>query len=552
MSGPNRPKREPPSATRAGWPGEPAGPFPSANPVARSAQGGPVRRMHHIASAWRMVAGLCLTLSLALPVGLARAGTPGVDEPPLPQAPLPVELPALHESTLPNGLTVIVAPRPGLPLVSWVLAVRTGPEADPAGRSGVAALTATLLTKGARRDGRDVPAPVLARQAEALGGQLDSASGWQLTSLSMTVTTPRAPAALALLSDAFRQPLLSSGELTRTRAQAVDGLKLALGSPGEVAAMALRHQFWGHTPHGAVVTPASLGRVGAADVRAFHRRWMRPDNAVLVAVGDVDPAEVGALAARHLGGWRAASTPLPTLAAQPPQPQPEPLLLVDMPGAGQSAVMVAAPFVAASRGERLPLRIGQLANAVLGGGYSSRLNQEVRIRRGLSYGAGSQAESQPAGGMLSAQAQTRHASAAEVLQLMRREFARLGEAAPSPDELSARQANLAGSFARRLQSTASLAGLVLGQWAQRRPLADLEHYAADLQSVQANQVQAFAGTHWPAPALRAVVVGDLGAAGSNWATDGVRKVTLEQLMPMLAGAPMVGRPALPSAPLKRR
>ena len=205
-----------------------------------------------------------------------------------------------------------------------------------------------------------------------------------------------------------------------------------------------------------------------------------------------------------------------------------------------------------TRHARLPLRIGQLANAVIGGGYSSRLNQEVRIRRGLSYGAFSQAESQPAGGMLSTQAQTRHASAPEVLHVMYRELARLGEAAPSPDELAARQANLAGSFARRLQSTGSLAGLVLGQWIQHRPLAELEHYAADLQSVQADQVRAFAGTHWPAPSLRAVVVGDLGAAGSYWATDGVRKVTLEQLMQMLAGAPVLGRPAPPSAPLRRR
>lgn len=485
----------------------------------------------------RLMPRLCLALCLALPGWPARAGTPGVDEPPLPQAPLPVELPALHESTLANGLTVIVVPRPGLPLVSWVLAVRTGPEADPAGRSGVAALTATLLTKGARREGRDVPAPVLARQAEALGGQLDSASGWQLTSLSMTVTTPRAPAALALLADALRQPLLSDGELARARAQAVDGLKLALGSPGDVAAMALRRQFWGPTPHGAVVTPASLGRIGVADVRAFHRRWVRPDNAVLVAVGDVDPAEVADWAARHLGGWRAAATPLPTVAAQPPRPQPEALLLVDMPGTGQSAVMVAAPYLAASRGERLPLRIGQLANAVIGGGYSSRLNQEVRIRRGLSYGAFSQAESQPAGGMLSAQAQTRHASAPEVLHVMYRELARLGEAAPSPDELAARQANLAGSFARRLQSTGSLAGLVLGQWIQHRPLAELEHYAADLQSVQADQVQAFAGTHWPAPSLRAVVVGDLGATGLAWPAEGTRRIRLEALLRELSGAP---------------
>ena len=119
-----------------------------------------------------VLASLLLLLLLLWPA-VPRAGTPGVDEPPPAQAPRPLVLPALHPSTLANGLSLVVAPRPGLPVVTVSLLVRAGPEADPPGRPGVAAMTATLWPKGALRAGKPVAAAELARSAEALGGGLD-------------------------------------------------------------------------------------------------------------------------------------------------------------------------------------------------------------------------------------------------------------------------------------------------------------------------------------------------------------------------------------------
>ena len=185
-------------------------------------------------------------------------------------------------------------------------------------------------------------------------------------------------------------------------------------------------------------------------------------------------------------------------------------MLIDLPGAGQASVAVAAPFVAQGAADR---RIGLVANAVLGGGYSARLNQLVRIQRGLSYGASSNAESHAGGGMVAAQCQTNHPNAAEVLALLRGEITRLADAPPTADELAARQATLAGGFARRLETTAGLSAMLVGQWAAGRPLADLAAHVPQILAVTPAQVQAFARQHWPAVALRAVVVGDLAAAG---------------------------------------
>ena len=460
----------------------------------------------------RALAG-ALTGAIALPAALLAnraAAAPGVDEPPLPQPPRPLQLPAFSQQTLANGLTVVVAPRPGLPLVSLTLALRVGPEADPAGRPGVADMLATLWPKGATRGGRRVGASEIARQAEALGSALDARSSWGASTLAMTVTTARAEAALALMADVLRRPLLAADELERARAQVLDALRVTLGDPGEVARLVARRSFWGDAPHGRVAPPAAVQRLALADVQAFQSTWVRPDQVALVLAGDTTPEAGLALAQRLLGDWRAPAAPPPALALAPPRPLDKPLVLVDLPGAGQSSVVVAAPFVAQDAADR---PVALVANAVLGGGYSARLSQVVRIQRGLSYDARSLAESFAGGGMVAAQSQTNHPTAAEVLALLRGELTRLAEAPPTVDELAARQATLVGGFARRLDTTAGLSAVLVGQWAAGRPLADLSRHVPAILAVTPAQVQAFARQHWTAGALRAVVVGDLAAAG---------------------------------------
>ncbi|MEK8053116.1 pitrilysin family protein [Ideonella sp. DXS22W] len=455
-------------------------------------------------------AGLCA--GLWLPLG-ARAAMPGVDAPPEPLPPRPVVVPPLHQAQLANGLTVITAPLHELPVVSALLLLRVGAEADAPGQPGVAAMTATLLAKGARRGGKPVDATALARQAESLGSALDTASGWRSSSLAMTVMRPKLDAALALMADALRHPLLAADELERARAQALDGLRVTFKDPAALSGLLLRRAWWGDSPYGAVTAPAALQQLKLDAVRAFHTRWYRPEQAALVLAGDVSPDEARALAQRLLGDWRAADHAAPPLpAAAAPQPLAAPLVLLDMPGAGQSGVAVAAPFVANGATDR---RAAQVASAVLGGGYSARLNQEVRIKRGLSYGAFADGETQPGGGMFAARTQTDHKTAAEALALLRGEITRLAAEPPTPVELVARQATLVGGFARRLDTTGGLAALAAAQWSQGRPLADLQRTVPEILAVTPEQVAAFARTHWTPERLRAVVVGDLAAAAAG-------------------------------------
>ena len=447
------------------------------------------------------------------PAGLATAtDADDFSRPPPAGAPRPVTVPPLHESRLPNGLNVVVAPRQGLPLVSAWLLVRVGSETDPLDRAGRADMLAGLLTQGARRHGRAVSAPEIAREAEALGGSLDAGSGWRSTSLGMTVTTPRLDAALSLMSDVLRQPTLAADELERLRVQAIDNLRVSDSNPGSIASRVARRLYWGTSAYGSVTTAETLGRLQRDDLVALHRQGFRPDQTLLVLAGDLTPERGRALARQHFGDWRANRiAPLERRDGQPAPLAPR-TVLVDLPGVGQSSVLVMAPYSSLAPKDVPEWRIAQVANAVLGGGYSARLNQEVRIKRGLSYGVGTGVEQQPEGGVWDASAQTDHRNVAQVAQLLREQVLGLAGNPPTADELAARQATLVGSFARRLDTNAGIASLITARWATGRPLSELSRFVDEILAVTPAQVQAFAGRRWTEGALRTVVVGDFSAA----------------------------------------
>jgi zinc protease len=448
-----------------------------------------------------------------LAAGLATAAPATIPDAPAPGPALPVAVPAITSTILDNGLRVVVAPRPGLPLVTAQVLLLAGREADPPGLAGLASMTTGLLTRGTRRGGQAVDAAALARQAEALGGSLEAGTGWRSSSVGMTVTTPRLDAAVALLADVVRQPLLQATELGRERDRALDALRVALDSPGSVAGLAAARAWWGDSHYGAAATAASLGRLTAADVSAFHASQWRPDRVVLVFAGDIDAAGAQALAHRAFGDWARPAAPAPVSSGAAATPRTPPVVWIDMPGSGQSAVVLSAPAEPQGHADET---VGDVAQALLGGGYSARLNQVIRIERGLSYGAFGGAESHPAGGRWSGQAQTKHASAAEVATLMRDAVARLAREPAPTAELAARQAALVGGFAQRLQTTAGLAGLVAGELARGQdPAVTLPRRVQAISVVTPAEVRDYAARWWPPETLRVTVAGDWMAAGDS-------------------------------------
>jgi zinc protease len=437
---------------------------------------------------------------------LAAASVLAADFPSAPPTPGPapkLSVPTPSTQTLANGLQVVSVRRTGLPLVTAQLVLRSGGEMDPPALAGLADLTANLLTKGAA--GKS--APQIAAAAEALGGSLDAAAGWDESAVGITVTTPKLPQALGLLAEVVRQPDFSAAELKRAQAQAIDDLRLLLSRPTALASLAAsRGVFgagaYGHSRSG---TPASLARISRADVQQLHAALYRPDNAILILTGDVTPTQAQQLAQASFGDWVKPATPLPARPVGKADGQLPAILLIDQHGAGQAGVVAAH---AAPARDDDDYYVGTVANAVLGGSYSARLNEEIRIKRGLSYGAFSRLQPLADAGLWLASAQTKNPSAAQVVDLMLGEFKRLGSTRVSADELAARKATLIGGYGRSLETTAGLADQVGDLAIYGVKLDEIGKYIEQVQAVTPKQIEKYADKHLDAGDSTVVVVGD--------------------------------------------
>ena len=458
----------------------------------------------------RQMKTFCLAVFTAVMVaaGNALAAASVNDFPATPPAPGPapqLSVPTPSAQTLANGLQVISVRRAGLPLVTAQLVLRSGGEMDPPRLAGLADLTANLLSKGA--DGKT--APQIAAAAETLGGSLNAAAGWDESAVGITVTTPKLPQALGLLAEVVRQPGFSAVELKRAQAQAIDDLRLALSRPTTMASLAVSRGVFGDGAYGHSRggTPASIARISRADVQQLHGALYRPDNAILILAGDITPAQAQQLAQASFGDWPKPATPLPAKPAGKAASALPAIVLIDQHGAGQAGVVAA--HAAPPRNDD-DYYVGTVANAVLGGSYSARLNEEIRIKRGLSYGASSRLQSLGDAGIWLAAAQTKNPSAPQVVDLLLGEFERLGSARVSADELAARKATLIGDYGRSLETTAGLAEQVGDLAIYGVKLDQIGKYIEQVQAVTPRQIEKYAHKHLATDGTKVVVVGDAG------------------------------------------
>ena len=443
-----------------------------------------------------------LVLLVFLPL-LVHAQTPQATPPP-PAAPRSGTFPKPVEQTLPNGLRVIVIERHESPLVSAQVVIQNGGEVDPPELAGLADMTASLLTKGTQS--RD--ATKIAEQIESLGGSLESGARWDSSFATVGVMSDKIAPAMEILADVVRRPTFKSEEVERLRQQYLDNLTLALGEPGSIARFVAARVVFGDSPYGHPIsgTTESLTRISAADIAKLHGRFYRPDNAILVLGGDINSKDGFALATKYFGDWQKPSTPLPSLSAAMKDTTPKTgrIVVIDKPDAGQAAVYLARTGI--TRRDPDYFR-GIVANSVLSG-YSGRLNQEIRIKRGLSYGAGSALDTRRDVGPFVASAQTKNESGAQVAELLLGEISRLSGSPPAEAELTPRKAVLIGSFSRNLETANGLVNQVATLALYGLSLDEINRYINNVQAIGSQDVQKFAGTRLDAKTSNVIIVGN--------------------------------------------
>lgn len=426
------------------------------------------------------------------------------ETPPPPAPPRPVNFPKPAEKTLSNGLRVIFVERAGTSLATAHLLIKNGGEIDPPKLAGLADTTVSLLTKGTTKR----TAPQIAEAIEALGGMIDYGARWDSSQVSVNAASSQIDPAMEILSDVVRRPTFKEDELERQRQQSIDMLSLMLADPGQLARHVASRVVFGDSPYGHSLTgtPESLALIKREDITRLHSAYYRPDNAILVIGGDLRSDDAFKMAERYFGDWARPSTPLPVSMEREAalRKSGQRVVVVDMEHAGQAAVILTRAGLKRSDPDFFR---GIVTNSVLGGGYSSRLNQEIRTKRGLSYGAGSALEVRRSTGPFIAVTQTKNESGAEVASLLMTELARISSASIPDTELTPRKAALIGNYARQLETIEGLVTQVASLALYGLSLDEINTYIKNVQSVQAAEIQKFAGSRLDAKGADIIIVG---------------------------------------------
>ena len=413
---------------------------------------------------------------------------------PAPGAPKSVSVPAVQEKKLPNGLTVATVERKGSPLVTIQLLIKSGSSAEDASVAGLADMTATMLTKGTTTK----TASQVAESIEFLGATINSGAFWGGSFVSVTATADKIDQALAILADVVLRPKFAKSELDLLKTQSLDGLTYNLKQPSFLANYVASNYAFGEHPVGG--TPASITALDEKSVKNFYRSVFRPDNAVLIFAGDISAVSANTLARKHFSGWKRAANnsggdaiSVAGRRLSEADSRSKKILVIDLPNSGQASVIYAKKLDKGRlNGGGNHFYPAQTYNSVLGGGYSSRLNYEIRIKRGLSYGAGSSIQWRNFNANFATRVQTKNESAPEVVELILAEIRKIGTSKVDTDELTPRKAVLTGSFGRNLETTSGLAVAISDLYAFGTPTSELNRYMPNISAVTAEQVQNFA------------------------------------------------------------
>lgn len=419
-----------------------------------------------------------------------------MDTLPEPGPPRNSSIPKPAEKTLPNGLRVIVVQTKNVPIVTASMTVKSGGEADPGNLSGLADFAASLMTKGTKTRS----ATKIAEEIEFLGGFIGAGAGWDQSSVSTRVTNDKIDKAMAVLSDVVMNPAFTQEEIDRYSAQLLDDLAVRMKQPGQIANYVSSKIVFNNTTYSHPIsgTPESVKRIKRDDIAKFYSENYVPGNSVLVFTGDILPATAFTLATKWFGKWK--NPPAKTMgmvSRNPPFIDPpsdkkqkvKGITVIDLPNSGQAAVNFSK--VSLTRNDPDYYKASVL-NSLLGGGYSSRLNQEVRIKRGLSYGAGSNFSMRRDSGMFRMSCQTKNESAGEVAELFVTELEKLAKSDITSAELTPRKSVLTGNFGRDLATTFGLAGIVSNLAVYGLPLSQINSTIQNINAVSSNDVKTFA------------------------------------------------------------
>ena len=432
----------------------------------------------------------------------ANADEPWRATAPLPSAARPVRLPTPESFQLPNGLTVLVSPQPGMPVVSATLVVRNGGDANPIDKPGLAGFSAAMLTQGTTSRS----AMRLAEDAAEIGASLEAESSMDAMQVTASSLSRHFPAALDLLADVVRNPTFPDEEIERVRALRSADLVQQRSSATQIANSVAAAALYGlEHPYGFsdLGTLTAIKAITRDQLHAFWRQHFVPGNAALVVAGAITAPEVRRLAESEFGAWPRGETTAPKL-GESALGRPK-LVLVDRPGSPQTQLRVATVGVARSNPDYMRIRV---MNTILGGLFSSRVNLNLREAHGYTYGARSEFSYWRGPGPFWIRTGVRTDVTAPAVREIFTEVKRIISTPVSGEELALAKAAITRSLPGQFETNAVATGAFASLFVYGLPFDYYATLPAKIEAVTAQDVQTAAAKYLSPEALMVVAVGD--------------------------------------------
>jgi len=429
---------------------------------------------------------ILLTLSIAAPIE-AKDGE--------------LKLPPYRRVTLKNGMTLLLMEQHEVPIISFNFIVKAGSVADPAGKEGLASLTAGLLRKGTKSRSADQ----ISAELDFIGGQLRADATTDYTSGAAEFMKKDIGKGLDLLSDVLLNPTFPQTEVTKMLKQRIDEIKAAKDQAQAVIGTYFNAYLYGSHPYGRPTEgdERSLAAITRETVVKFYETYYTPGNTILAAVGDFNLAEMERMLAEKLSDWPAKSAPTINL-PEPAPAQGKKLLLIDKPDSTQTFYRIGNLGVTRTHPDRVYINV---INTLFGGRFTSMLNSELRINSGLTYGARSFFDQRKARGPYAISTYTRNDTTEKAIDMTLDILKRLHEKGITEEELKSAKDYIKGQFPPTIETSDQLASLIAQLEFYGLDESEINNYYARIDSMTLADARRVIKQHFPLDDLVFVLIG---------------------------------------------
>jgi zinc protease len=434
-----------------------------------------------------VLTAICLTLVLSI-VGVASLNAQKI------------EIPHHKKEVLDNGLTVLLMEYHKLPLIELRMTTKGGTSYDPTGYDGLASLTAGLLRKGTTTR----TATQISEEIDFIGGTLSASTGSDYFVVTSEVLKKDFDKGFSVFSDILLHPAFAQEEIERERSQRLATIEQYKENPGTVASIYFNKVVYGSHPYGrqSIGTVASLKKITGDDIEKFYKEVFLPNTSILTVVGDFDTKEMLAKVKSMFNSW-VKETPKSVKIEKPVVFKGRKVFILNKSDATQTQVRIGNIGVERKNPDYFAITA---ANTILGGGFTSRLTEEIRVRRSLTYGVSSSFPSNLEGGTYLISTFTKNQTAREIIDVALNEVKKFRESGATQQELLKAQNYIAGGFSRGLQAPEALAAQISDVEFYQFPGDYLQTYIQKLKAVTSDDVKRIANKYLPYDDIIVVVL----------------------------------------------